>query len=288
VIGSKSPILDKDAIQFTRNFFNALLKGNASYEEAYNQAHKNLDNTDVKAIKLTRGGGDMQEELNQNDYFISINQEEFAGQKFPFKRKQTSIWLKAIPILLTIFIGTWFVITFKKIECPKWVDYQKCNILVSNFNDLSGKNRNVNRLISESLSMNKVLEPYIEAINKKSLEEIFINSAQEVSKLFSKCKCDYYISGNLEDIENASIIQMNLLPLEQGQFSTEKHTFGILLDFGEMIQTIDPEKDSGSSIITQICLACAKNNTNSNNKQLLQIAENQTKSAFIKVSIILT
>lgn len=146
VIGTKSKIQDSAAQKFTLDFFNALLKSESTYEQAFKEAISAGRNLNYSIYDNTRGEGyidDLDQVNSLNQYFISKNSQKVADSRFPFKKKKTkegTKWVRYIAgimtlaaILLVGFFWNDIQTLIRGYSCPNFYKENKCNILITDF-----------------------------------------------------------------------------------------------------------------------------------------------------------
>ena len=259
VIGSTSPILNKDAIKFTNDFFGALIGGNVSYELAFKQATDALTET-TDQTDIIRGGGALATRQSFNKYFMVINDQEVAGRKFPVKTSNSRrilSWVIYLAILLTIGAGAWFYLHRDEIKevatglnCPEWEDTKKCNVLVADFND-----PDANQFISDGINKSAGLSEYLSARYRHSLnEDVIRDESIQSHELPERCKFDYLLTGAVNDARK--LITIELIPQILAESNEAEYRIVDLYDFRKTIKDIK-DIDQDTLILSQICVACA-------------------------------
>lgn len=265
VIGTRSPILDKDAFLFTVNFFRALVGGRSSYETAFNQACRSLSQQQQGKVSATRGVDLRQHEHLPviNDYFIHVNQEKVAKRRFPLGHstgRRILSRVQYLAILITLIVAavvfmSWDTILYhtRGYYCPDWTDKEKCNILVGGFNG-----EYTNEFISDAINENDTFVQYIESAYEIDLKTFIRNSAILEKDFPECCGFDYLVTGAVDEKDTLTRVSIKTYPVNSVVNATQQATIlGNLFDFRDSIQRISNIYQD-QLVLTRICLSCAE------------------------------
>jgi len=272
VIGTKTPILNTKAIQFTDVFFRALVGGRNTYQEAFNQAASNLPNGD-KDVSKVRGAVLRKQDKETpilKDYFIVTNDDKIAAQTFPLNKIVSArSWAKYASLLLTgfiFFLGFFFKDTFidswRGYSCPDWAYEEKSNLLIGDFGD------GINKGIRKAINANAVLTKYVEPKDFKDFSTYIHDYGKVIPKELPRlCEFECLLTGRVNEIKN--YIKIDVYTIDE-QMIKEKYPIGELDNLYDSLEVFNPHYQP-TYFLGVICLECEeKSNT------LLAEAENQT------------
>ncbi len=267
VIGTKSKIQDSVAQKFTQDFFSSLISGKSSYRQAFLDALAAQRSPDYKVFEPLRGEGAADqltgdEELNQ--YYMVVNDDEVANQKFPF-RKGPANFAKYIFIML-ILLALIFGILFRDqllgmvrgYTCPDWDDDSKCRMLVADFN-YSGNFPDINELIAEEIKDNEEVNPYIEAKHTAEFKD-YLKRESGREELHKLCGYEFSLTGDVVDTDGGKYKMELDLFTDYPDFRDEESEtieIGSTDELKQMVQTVGPQ-NSDHFLLNRLCIACAQ------------------------------
>lgn len=260
VIGTRSKIEDSVAIRFAKIFFNALLKSENSYKQAFNIAVAALD-IPAAEVSRTRSEGSSARDAHDkylNQYFIKVKDEKYENAIFPFIQKRN--WTKYIFIffiLAALILAFLFQKQIKRIlfkfDCSgiTFKDDDTCNMVVGDyFSDLSSDQ--AGRLIN-AIKMDTFLNKRIKANFIKSFSTAVEGSKYSAEDLPGLCNYDFNLYGNISKEE----VSFNIFPYDSN--SLEASTFHYTIESLQADNTVATEftvDNVNQFVLVETCVRC--------------------------------
>lgn len=269
VIGTRSKIEDHLASKFTLDFFNALIKSECSYQQAFNDAQSAIapgtgpgDNT------RGEGGSDEIENTGRlGEYFFRANDQRVAESKFPLKPKKKN-WTKYLFLLfalIALLIGFLFKDKiFGKLSgysCAsiKPLDEHKCNFVIGDFSTIP-EMADFSQWLYENIQEADVIKTYLNAININKFSNVIYDNSVHRDSLPSLCNYDFNLTGSLLHDEEGYVADFNIFPYTSHDHSLKSFSYPVksLRSLDTLITTLN-ETNKTVFVLYNMCISCALN-----------------------------
>lgn len=205
IIGTTSRIQDKTAGKFTLDFFTALIKGECTYRQAFNDAKSAIRETGETDDRIRGESGTITFTMPAtiSNYFFKSNDDRIADSKFPLKPKKTNwtkylfFFLLATALLLGYFCRDQLSLIINGYTCSQtcFSNNKTCNFVLGDFAK-SPQVLDVSQRLINDLELYPEIGKHISIINLPEFKSVI--NKQRVSKdsFPSYCNYDYNVIGN--------------------------------------------------------------------------------------------
>lgn len=268
VIGTKSKIQDTVARKVTMEFFNSLIGGERTYEDAFKLALK-ASNIPDSAVTITRsesGSPSTGEKKDLNQYYIHINNKKVAEHSFAFKPKKTN-WTKYLLLVflaIALFLGWLFKDDiFKKkagYDCSLIkTEEGKCNFVIADFTTDAGISEPSTWLYN-NIRTAPLIQQYLHAINLKTFEGVIRGASIERESLPALCNYDFNLTGSIDREGDGYRAEFNIYPFGSGEPSYKSVPYSVSsLGTLDTLITYLGKDNSNVFVLYEMCKTCGMN-----------------------------